>query len=121
MTEPATILGLKAGLLVSAGTGGIVAVVRTRGPWWMRLMSGFSGAAVSYYWAPLVAPVAEIAMERGVEWALGARIDLDSAGVLSAVGLMIGSTGLVLPQMLVDVLRGERTLPLLKQRPKLEA
>ena len=110
MTEPATVLGIKTALLVSAGTGGAVAIVRARGPWWVRFASGFTGAALSYYWTPILAPVAEVAMEYGVKWLFNAHLDLDSTSVFGALGFLIGATGLEIVQLLADVLRGKRSL-----------
>jgi hypothetical protein len=109
MTEP-TIMGIKTALLVSAGTGGAVAIVRARGPWWARLASGFAGAACSYYWTPILAPVAEVAMEQGIRWAMGIPLDLDSTSVFGALGFLIGATGLEIMQLFTDVLRGKRSL-----------
>jgi hypothetical protein len=109
MTE-ATILGVKTALLVSAGTGGAVAIIRVRGPWWVRFAAGFTGAALSYYWTPIMAPVAEIAMEHAVRWSFSMPIDLDSTGVFGALGFLIGATGHEIVQLVTDVLRGKRTL-----------
>lgn len=108
MTEPTTIMGMKAALLVSAGTGGAVAALRQRGPWWLRLVSGCTGAAASYFWTPVLAPIAEIAMEAGVARLTGVTVDLDPPSVFGAVGFLIGVAGVELVQFAADVARGRR-------------
>ncbi|WP_243368846.1 hypothetical protein [Microvirga solisilvae] len=115
MAEPATtIMGVKAASLVSSATGGAVAVIRTRGPWWLRLASGFSGAAVSYYLTPPLTPVAIRVMEWATAHFLNAAIVLDEASVMAALGFFIGTTGLELPQLLVNLIGGKRALPQIK-------
>jgi hypothetical protein len=108
MSEPTTIMGVKAALFVSAGTGGMVAALPQRGPWWLRLLSGCTGVAASYFWTPVVAPIAEIAMEAGVERFFGVTVDLDPPSVFGAVGFLIGVAGVELVQLTVDLVRGRR-------------
>jgi hypothetical protein len=111
VAEPVTI---KTALLVSAATGCAVAAFRARGPWWARFATGCSGGAVSYFLTPIVAPLAELALERAVEWFWGVSLDLDAANVLGAVGFLPGVIGMELVQFAVDVIRGQRHPPHLR-------
>lgn len=109
MAEPVS-TSVQTALLVSAATGGAVSALRRKGPWWVRFSAGFSGAAACYFLTPIAAPIAELAIEKAIVTLLGTPLDLDTAGVWGAVGFLIGSTGLELMEILVDVLRGERRL-----------
>jgi hypothetical protein len=53
---------------------------------------------VSYFWIPVVAPIAEIATESGVERFFGVTVDLDPPSVFGAVGFLIGVAGVGLVQ-----------------------
>lgn len=111
MTEP-TFMGVKGALLVSAATGGAVAGLRAKGPWWLRLASGFVGAAVSYFLTPFVTPIAEVVMERGLELSLQIRIDLEGPNILGTVGFLLGATGMEVVETVAALVRaGRRAVP----------
>lgn len=105
-----SIVSGKAAVLVSAATGGAVAAIGTRGPWWARMATGFCGASVSYFLTPIAAPIAEAAMEWGVATLLKTSIDLDGPSVLGATGFALGVTGMEIMQFGVALLRGDRTI-----------
>lgn len=63
---------------------------------------------MSYFLTPIVAPLAELAMEPAVEWFWSMRLDLDGANVLGAVGFLLGVMGMELVQFAVDVIQRQR-------------
>jgi hypothetical protein len=92
MLTETSVMSAKTELVVSAATGGSVAALRARGPLWVRLSTGLSGAAVSYFVTPIAAPIAEAAMEWAMQWAFSARLDLEPASVPARPGSCLGQS-----------------------------
>jgi hypothetical protein len=93
---------VKTHVIVSAASGGVVAAVVRRGTFMQRFVSGFTGAVLSTFLTPLIAPVAERLMEWGVKGITSAHFDILSDSVTGATGFIVGTIGFELTRLMLN-------------------
>lgn len=86
-------LGLKLNLVTSAVSGGLVAAITRRGTLMQRIAGGVSGAILSIFMTPVVAPIVETVTEYAVLHLTARSIDIPEASVAGGVGFVLGTLG----------------------------